>query len=176
MSVRRRDCYALFKDCLWIDIHALAIIAPSGNVKCERSIHNRHGRKEGLAITQRTKNRTAIWLEKICHVETLDMACRKITVHLTPGSWLYHTNVMNHGHLPSVNRPVNPFGFLALTCKIPVGKQFFCVRHAPSMLLSSVRPVLQRRHYTISCELAALRTILIQYEPWNTPKWVAKPS
>ena len=69
---------------------------------------------------------------EIRHVETFDVTRRKITVHFAPNSRLYHADVMNHRHIPSVNRPINPLGLLALPRKIPIYKQLFCVRDTPT--------------------------------------------
>ena len=39
---------------------------------------------------------------------------------------------MKQCFLPSVNRPIDPFGLFTLTCEIPIGKQFFRMRNTPT--------------------------------------------
>ena len=130
--IRRLYRYSLFEDCLRVDVNTLPVVTPSSNVKRKSSIHNRHGRKKRLAVTQWTKDRATIRLKEVCHVEALDMSCSEIAVHFAPNSWLYHADVMNHRHLLSVNRPLNPLRLLALPRKIPIHKQLFRVRDTPT--------------------------------------------
>ena len=141
-SVRRSHRHSLLEDCLWVDVDAFTIVATTGDVESERSVHDSHGREKSLAVAQRTENRPAVRLEKIRHVKALHVACREITVHLAPSRRSYHADVVKHSI--SLQSIVQSIHLGSLPCRArfqSTSSSLVCETHQPRTRCNSTRGI-----------------------------------